>query len=913
METPKPEFNWGGLNPELIKAPEGLPQPEEKKTEFNWGSLRPEIDEESALPEGARNFLAGVHSGVTSQSFTASMGTYLESKMPIGRLFSKNKDGEIDFWQSTPEWLGMSEEEWDALPEDQRRIAISKKANQEVADHWEADPDSTAYIIGSIGGALIDPTTAIPVLGQTKTARTLSGAAIGAADVSAYELAQKGSPTLSGVALGAGLGGLAGRFLAGKTNAQISDEQVDLFQKLYPHQQKMTDDITEAYKRTLEQMGTTPELFAEVIKASGIKPHLVSRTRAAKLVEEELSGLKQTTKSIVPKSVDKFIQPISDRIRKISPRLWTKTQDSIRKAMELSHQTMTTVDPFLRKVERLRWTNKAAYRAIHKAMFEGDTNIEKLVLDHMGDTAVADLKLYRSAMDHIFDLSQQVNPKLRKQENYFPRWLTDFEVLKKELSIADKTRIDKIIADKAEKLKRGSKGLTEEEVRDIYNKYIQGHYDTKKVKMTPSGTKHRRVTGISEDLIEKAYARPAAAAHSYIKQMANDIYRKKMFGDTVNKAYGDNITDSIGAIAQKYGKSAEDIDELKTLYNLLYVEGTRSPKKIVQTFKDLGYSSLLGNPLSAITQIGDIFLSAGKIGAMNTFSGLAKSITGRGLSPKEFGLMDNVIEELVSTGKTKVILEKALSLSGFKAIDRLGKATLMNGALRKIHKQAHTKEGLNQLRKKWGEAFGEEWTDVENALRKGEINSNIKTMVFSELADIQPITLLEMPEMYLKHPNGRLAYMLRTFTMKFMNLLRRDMLDKFTSGDRKQAIINGTILLSALNAGGMTADTMKDLLLGRETDTKDTIVDNLIKSTGIMTRYSAEKIATSREPVTEFMHSLLPPLNWMDPAARAMREYASTGEVRRETKADVWKSVPVIGQLYYNYGLGGLEKYNRNR
>ena len=676
----------------------------------------------------------------------------------------------------------------------------------------------------------------------------------------------------------------------------------------------MTDDIVKAHMKTLDDMGLTQEQMNSVLtgakSAKAITP--MSKSKAVQALEEEIKNLKAPHKTYVPKAVDKIIEPISDRMKKVNPRLFMKVQDQLRKSFELSHQMSVAVDPFLRRVEHLRWMDKNGWKAMHKAMFEGgeDVDFESLILKHMGDKGVADYKLYRAAMDEMYNLAKKGNPDLQYTPNYFPRWITDVEPLKKYLKHEDKSKIRKILEQEADKLKRK---LTEYEENTVYNNFLMGKYDTDKIITTPGGVQKRRIHKLPDEVREKVYAKPPAAAHSYIKQMSTDIYRKEMFGSKIVGETGDNITDSIGAIAHKYAKDADDIEEVKTLLNLLYTQGPRAPKKWVQAFKDIGYSSMLGNPLSALTQVGDVFIAAGKIGPMETMSGLAKALTGRGLSPKEFGLMDNVIEELVSTGPTKKLLEGSLRASGFKWVDSMGKATVMNASLNKIFRQAKTATGMKNLRKRWGEAFGKDWPDVEEALRKGEINPNVKSMVFAELADIQPITLFEMPQWYLEHPNGRVLYMLKTFSLKFFNLLRRDVADKFASGDRKGAIINGTYLMAGLMAGGMTADGLKDFALRRESDVTEKMIDSAMAGTPFMSRYNAEKLASSGQPVTALMESYLPPVGWADAHARALGEFISTGSMRRETKANAIKHWPLIGRIWHNYAWGGLEEHRSKK
>ena len=593
-----------------------------------------------------------------------------------------------------------------------------------------------------------------------------------------------------------------------------------------------------------------------------------------------------------------------------------KMQDSFRKTMQLAHETGQETLPFLQRVHKLGGEGAAAIR---KAMFTGSDDVEALVVKHMGRQGMADLRSYRAAMDKMLVMAQEVNPDLKGVKNYFPRWIKHHDVLRNYLGKEHSGRIDKIIRDTEKRLKRPKGGLTSEEVSDVYNKYLQGHYDAKKVKSTPTAVQKRLIDDLPDDIVQKAYADPTEATYNYLKQMSTDIHRKKMFGKAINKKYGDNLTDSIGAFAEKHAVAGDDLEELKMLMETLYVQGRKSPSYLVRKFKDIGYASMLGNPISALTQLGDVFLAANRVGTLNAADGIVKHLTGKGLRPQDFGLMDDMLAELATDmGGTRNFLEKMLKYSGFKSIDQMGKATLMNGALKNMEKLSRTATGRRKLAKKWRPAFGDDWDRVKMEIMRsdkgGPITSDMKSMVFAELADVQPITMMEMPRLYLDNPNGRVAYMLRTFTLKYLNLLRKETRRAITKGESKKGLIGMVGLVAAFNAGGITSDSLKDFVLNRESTMGEKVADNLVKTTGIFSRYSGERILTGSRPVTEFTQSLMPPVGYMDPYARAMFQVINpNAELQRETVADIIKTLPFMGRIYENYAMGGLEEYRRNQ
>jgi hypothetical protein len=183
-----------------------------------------------------------------------------------------------------------------------------------------------------------------------------------------------------------------------------------------------------------------------------------------------------------------------------------------------------------------------------------------------------------------------------------------------------------------------------------------------------------------------------------------------------------------------------------------FIQGELSPSQLIRTIREFGYATTIANPLSALVQLGDLAVSAVVNGLRNTIA----SMFGKKIATlKDIGLEDYIIQELEQSGRT---LEKLFRISGFKRIDRLGKEVFINSAFRKWNKLTQSEGGAQSFRNKWGKFYGDETENIIADLRAGNVTENVKFHLFNELSGIQPISLLEVPEAYLRNPQW--AYLL---------------------------------------------------------------------------------------------------------------------------------------------------------
>ena len=173
-------------------------------------------------------------------------------------------------------------------------------------------------------------------------------------------------------------------------------------------------------------------------------------------------------------------------------------------------------------------------------------------------------------------------------------------------------------------------------------------------------------------------------------------------------------------------------------------------------------------------------------------------------------------------------------------------------------------------------------------LKSGELTDNVKLLMWHDLADVQPISLSEMPERYLRHPNGRIFYMLKTFTVKAVDFMRREIIEQFTKGNYGKGTRNLTMLTGAWLLMNGSADGLKTVVTGEDFDVTDNMVENLIQMSGF-SRYTGSK-AFKEGPATAMADFFMPPTSYVDNVFIGL------------TKGDLPKAIepiPIVGKIIY--------------
>ena len=109
--------------------------------------------------------------------------------------------------------------------------------------------------------------------------------------------------------------------------------------------------------------------------------------------------------------------------------------------------------------------------------------------------------------------------------------------------------------------------------------------------------------------------------------------------------------------------------------------------------------------------------------------------------------------------------------------------------------------------------------------------------------------MLEMPQPYLDHPNGRILYSLKSFMIKQIDIVRREVVQDYKKGNKARAIKKAAVLSAYYSATGLTTQTVKDMLLGRDVYVEDIPENAMWALTGIfgINKYTSEKYLSKGE------------------------------------------------------------------
>lgn len=618
---------------------------------------------------------------------------------------------------------------------------------------------------------------------------------------------------------------------------------------------------------------------------------------------------------------DEFLTPISTRLDNINPSLKYAERKFEEGIHQRDYQYKKQVDPWLNQKKRM---SKADNRALDIAEKNGDVDeIKKLVGKyHLGEAYAAK----RAALDSLEKDALEVGYEFGHIDNFSPRKVKDVKGFMTALR-GDKGRwgpISKAIDDEAKK--RGLPLLTEADQAEVANNVIRGYGD-RLTNSAPGALKARKFDKIPEEYL-KFYKHSDDALLDYIDTVVNATEKRRFLGKHMPGSSWSDAAGSLGEVRtmEGIGNYVTDLvrrGEIKPwqeseVINILQARLVQKPGfDAIKAYKSLAYIDTMGSPISAVTQIGDLAFSAYKNGYFNT---IRHAFTPKRVKMEDVGI-HKVAAEFGDRGKLNKAVDKVFTLTGLNAIDRLGKETLLNSSLeefqRKVRPTAPKGTQAYSNWKKRYDAFGKDLVDmfgveapkVVEDLARGRVTENVKFLLLNRLLDFQPVALSEVPAGYLKNPNGRLLYMLKTFTIKQIDVFRREAFREIARGNVAQGLGNLTRLGGAFMLFNAGADEIKDLMLGRETSLSDMAIDNALRAVGV-NKFAIYDARRNKDLVKSAMMMALPPTKLLR-AAYTDVEKMYEGKFDLQ-KAESWQSVPVVGKFYYWWFGGGAEKRKKD-
>lgn len=835
---------------------------------------------------------------------------YLESVAPLGQL---TFDWGSGFGYKSPDELygeGFS----DATPE-QRRTMIDTKIQQDLLDRYSylrPDTDSAASIAGTFSGVMADPSTAIP-LGAGVKAAVAGGGAMGGAYSILDDLTQNKEVDLQKAALTTAAGGA----LAGAGAAVIKTGQKVIQNKLAKDANKVIDEAEMLANQHVAAGGTQKgamDLLAQngytdkLAKASVIadrKPVIKSSPNVATDYLDNMIANDSATARLHSETLDKFLGSLSTQVKNISEPIFGRLRKFEFDNHVQTAQVMNKIEGFSKELAKLA---PPVQTRLNRHLMNGEfAAAQKLMPKTMQQE-------FGTVQNTLADMRQQMldsGIEVAKVENYFPRRVKDIDGLINALGREQKSTITRAIDDYAKRNEMSVASVPQEIKNDIADQVARGIY--RKEDAGSSRVQKARQIDVIPPKLEQYYASPLESLTTYLRGAVNDVNRRKFFGRDLAKheAGRTNLDESIGAMVRQQAEAGKltpkEEDKLLELMQARFVGGDKSANAAVGAVRDLGYAGTIANPVSAVTQLGDIGLSGALHGFRNTIAGMFGA---KNLKLVDLGLEQMIAQELANPSKTSKALHKLFKYSGFQRIDRLGKETVINAAMRKNMGMVSNAKGETAFRKKWSGVFGDEIDSVVADLKAKRFDSeNVKFLAFNELSDMQPVSLSEMPPAYLNNPNGRLLYMLKSFTLKQYDIVRRNIVQEWTKGNKLQAVKNAALFAGYVSAANVATSTVKDMMLGRDVKA-DQIPDRALWSLlGVfgINEYTASRYL-QRGDIKGFAQNLVTPATPIIDEAFKLGGEIAKGDVNVLKHV---RPVPIVGSLIYAWFGGGAELYNK--
>ena len=837
--------------------------------------------------------------------FTNYVSDALEARIPLGSFDITSFN-----YLSPDEVYGEGFSDSDVAT---RREMIERKRERDIMSkygpYFEEASGSTANTIGTIAGALADPTSFLPV-GLTIKGGAAIGAGLGAGYSVAQDVATTGEIDPMKAALSTALGGAggaafpaAGRAIGAvrnKSSKRVSNRNIDEAERIANEHVAAGGSVEGA----LEEIAASPlsSTLGRDIEIAGRKPRITpSRDRAEEALQYNITEDSATAR-VMNKKLDYFIGALSTRVGNISQPILRKLRDFEYNIHTKSNASMVELEPFLRQLQKLKGPAK---QAVTRHLYNGEFSAAKSYMpkEMQGMLPAVETKL-GSFYDELKDVGYTFDPK----ENYFPRIVKDYDGLLKAVGSKKKSAIAKAQQEYARAKDLTVSDLDMATKSNIANMVIRG-FGVKIDGNLPNFVKPRTIEKLDDNLL-KYYSSPEEALTIYARNAVNNIERRTFLGRSLKKDQQGivDLDSSIGRMVEEEKLAGrilpEQEDELVSLLKSRFIGGEKTSGKLLGTVRDLTYMGTIANPISAITQLGDIGLS----GALNGFRNTIVAMFGpKSIKTVDIGI-DSIGQEFTDARKTAKLLNKLFTASGFRKVDRLGKETFMNASLRKNFKLMKTSSGEAAFRKKWGKFYGDDIESIVADFKGGKVTEPINVHTFSELSNIQPISMIETPQAYLDHPNGRILYALKTFTLKQYDVVRKEIVQEYQNGNKLAATKKAAVLAGYLSAANVGTDTIKNILLNRDVSVDDLPNKSLWALTGVfgVNKYVSDKYISQGKITDAAIETLAP----ATPIIDAITEGAVMLTDEDADASKLLRSVPLFGPILYNYFGGGLEKYN---
>ncbi len=706
------------------------------------------------------------------------------------------------------------------------------------------------------------------------------------------------------------------------------------------------DDITEPLGKTM-----SPEWY----KANSQRYKKTILEKGTDLAKETVKGL------------DFLGGTTRTRLFNISPELGRRLARHEFNVLTRTTEQTKRIEPFMKATTK-RKLGKIDFNEFDLAYKNSDIKkMNELAVKH---DFKRELAAFRRVNDELFNAGNAVGLGIDYLKDHFHRSVKDTKGFLEHFQGRDDWSIVRTVIEDKES-QRG-RPLTETERAAIVNSLLRGYRTSSLSLSAPGAAKERTVQEVDAE-INQFYHSPMNSMRNYVETMNEKIAAREFFGrqskeitklraqqsatrtrlaklgtrqgkqkkeDADKEIRIGFTTDTLsGHIARQVDKFEEVTEKLETMgaddlsntigqYVLEQVNSDqikpsqekevrdllmgrfdpRGTHGIIGEIIPLTYIDVLTQFTSSITQLEEMALAF-----YNSPAGFIPALTKAIINLNEITLEDigvtTIGQELTDVDSRKV-LSTLLSVDGFKKLDALAKQTLINTELSKLRAQAK-REG-RAFNERLQKVFGDDTGQVVDELKAGEITEDVKFLVFSRLLDVQPIAKSEMPEAYNRAGNLRIFYQLRTFTLKQLDFVRtealQDMRNPVSDPSRFMRGFGKLMWMgTALAIMGAGRDKLVDFMLGRPFNLSDSVIDTFLRRV-FFSRFQYTK-ALQEGFGRAFLEGFLPATKTVDAITRDINK-VSKGD---EDGLEVWRSVPIAGEVYYWWFGRGRERSLREQ
>jgi len=687
---------------------------------------------------------------------------------------------------------------------------------------------------------------------------------------------------------------------------------------------KPSSMVQKSSQQSVPELSSLPKLPENVRQAietgqadktigKAISERYSNSARKPVAADNELAAAAKSSKTPgeIKRITGELLTPISSRLERINPELKVALRKFENSVAQKTYTQSVEIKPLLDATKKMTKEDGALFDLAQK---NGDSEVIDAMAIRYG--IQDEVNKARAVMDDIFKRAEEVGMDISYRKDYFPRMIKNPQKFLAYLrGRADWSGIRAAVESHAAKKGVKYTDMTPEEIAGVVNNFIRGYGN--KIELTNPNFAKGRTLEVLDSELNEFYESTNSALSTYVIRMNDEIEGRKFFGKRPKGAPVEDVgaQDSIGAyvfdLIEKGKIKPDQEDEVTNILRARFSRGKMNGA--LDVYRNAEYISTMGSVISAVTQIGDIAFSLFDNGIYHTGRGIKKSFSKNRVTKEDLGI-EQITQEFSSQTKSGKALETVFKLTGLTKMDRLGKETLVNGNMSKLQSWAKKNDDRLDLElNRWFDA--EEALVVKEQFRQGALTEQTKLVLFSRLLDFQPVAKSEMPQKYLEMPNGKIFYMLKSFTIKQIDVFRREAIDDIVSGDKKRSakgMKNMLLLGGSFVLANASADEIKDQILGRDTPMEDRIVDNMWRLFGA-SKYDVYK-ARQEGFGTTVMKKVLFPASILDRGSKDVsnlleeKVYEKGPLKGQRYKSESVQSIPIGGKLYYWWFGRGAQK-----